>query len=152
MTMRELEGNTMSYATVLPIWDALRQRFAKTVNQLPEENLTMQLGSASIHGLLVHTAEVEFMFADWFFGKTKPDWAQLDSTATLQQYVELLTASNKFFTEAMQELPEEKWTIPVESPMGASTPLEAVGRLMYHTGMHAGQLSLIQKNGTIEVK
>jgi hypothetical protein len=34
----------------------------------------------------------------------------------------------------------------VESSIGASTPLEAVGRLMYHTGIHSGQISLIQKN------
>ncbi|MGM0713914.1 hypothetical protein ACWKW1_20915 [Brevibacillus parabrevis] len=29
--------------------------------------------------------------------------------------------------------------------VGTSTPLEALGRLMYHTGIHAGQISQIQR-------
>lgn len=49
--------------------------------------------------------------------------------------------------EAMKALSEEPWHIGVDSRMGLSTPLEAIGRLMYYTGVHAGQISFIQKHG-----
>ena len=138
----------MSYTTVLPIWDALRQRFTKTMAALPEGDLNLTLGKSSIRGLLYHTAEVEFMFAEWFFGKTKSEYPAHTSSETLQELMELLADSNAHLVQAMKELPEDQWDTPVESPMGSSSPLEAVGRLMYHTGMHAGQISLIQKNGS----
>ncbi|HEY2493326.1 MAG TPA: DinB family protein [Paenibacillus sp.] len=68
----------------------------------------------------------------------------------LEELVDLLKASNANLIEAMRELPEEAWHQSVESPIGASTPLEAIGRLMYHTGIHSGQISLIQKNARIQ--
>nr|WP_236290888.1 hypothetical protein [Paenibacillus allorhizoplanae] len=43
---------------------------------------------------------------------------------------------------AAKKFEHEAWTVPVESPMGSSTPLEEVGGLMYHTGIHSGQISL----------
>ncbi|MBD7908598.1 DinB family protein [Sporosarcina gallistercoris] len=140
----------MSYSTVLPLWEALRQRFTHTTSALPESDLNLTLGKSSIRALLYHTAEVEYMFAEWFFGKTKPEYPAQTSSDSIQQLVELLAASNAHFVAAMKELPEEDWRAPIESPMGVSSPLEAVGRLMYHTGMHAGQISLIQQNGSCE--
>ena len=97
-------------------------------------------------GLVTHTAEVEYIFAEWFFNKSKPETAPLEATTT---HGELLVASNAHLDEAMKELPEDMWQTPVESPMGASTPLEAIGRLMYHAGIHSGEISLIQKNGAL---
>ncbi|MDR6554444.1 DinB family protein [Paenibacillus qinlingensis] len=72
------------------------------------------------------------------------------SYTNLQELVDDLTVSNNHLIEAMRALPEEAWTVPVDSPMGPSTPLEAVGRLMYHTGIHAGQISLIQKHFAVK--
>ncbi|WNR44348.1 hypothetical protein [Paenibacillus roseipurpureus] len=54
------------------------------------------------------------------------------SFTNLQELVDDLTASNNHLVEAMLVLPAEVWNVPVESPIGPSTPLEAVGRLMYH--------------------
>ena len=142
----------MTYTTVLPIWNALRQRFTSTATALPEKDLTLKLGKSSISSLLHHTAEVEYMFAEWFFNKTKPETAPLEPTTTHNELLDLLKASNAHLEEAMKALPENHWHTPVESPMGVSTPLEAIGRLMYHTGIHAGQISLIQKNGLVEGK
>lgn len=139
----------MTFDTVLPIWQAIQGRFHKTVKALPEQDLSLQLGSSSISALLHHNAEVEFMFAEWFFGKSIPENRKSDadkpSFTNLQELVDLLTESNEHLIEAMRELPEEAWQKSVESRIGASTPLEAVGRLMYHTGIHSGQISLIQK-------
>ena len=146
----------MSILTVLPIWQAVQGRFQTMVKALPEQNLSLQIGSASIGSLIRHNAEVEYMFADWFFGRKIPEemkeamaqGAEGDKTSltSVTELVDLLTASNAHLTEAMRDLPEEAWHQSVESTLGASTPLEAIGRLMYHTGIHAGQISLIQKN------
>lgn len=135
----------MTFTSVLPIWQAVQERFHKTVKALPEEDLNLKLGNSTIGGLIIHNAEVEFMFSEWFFGRPKP---QSDDAAytTLNELVDLLTASNENLVAAMRELPEEAWHVSVASAFGTSTPLEAVGRLMYHTGIHAGQISLIQKN------
>lgn len=135
----------MTLTSVLPIWQAVQERFHKTVKALPEEDLNLKLGNSTIGGLIIHNAEVEFMFAEWFFGRPKP---QSDDAAytTLNELVDLLAASNENLVAAMRELPEEAWHVSVESAFGTSTPLEAMGRLMYHTGIHVGQISLIQKN------
>ncbi|MFJ7936587.1 DinB family protein [Sporosarcina sp. NPDC096371] len=138
----------MTYSTVLPIWNATRQRFLKTAKALPAQDLALQLGQSSIGSLLHHTAEAEYMFAEWFFGKKMPDEGIAKPSITNhEELVELLVASNDHLLEAMHALTEEQWHTSVESPMGPSTPVEAIGRLIYHTGMHAGQISLIQKNG-----
>lgn len=137
----------MTYSTVLPIWTAVRQRFYNMAESLPEQDLHLQLGKSSIGSLLHHTAEVEYMFAEWFFGRSKPGETAKPPLTSFEELVKLLSASNDYLLEAMKELPEEQWHISIDSPMGPSTPLEAIGRLMYHTGIHAGQISLIQKNG-----
>ena len=138
----------MTYSTVLPIWNAARQRFLKTAQALPAEDLGLQLGQSSIGSLLHHTAEVEYMFAEWFFDRKMPaEGIAKPSLTSHEQLMSLLIASNEHLIAAMEELTEEQWHTSVESRMGSSTPLEAIGRLMYHTGIHAGQISLIQKNG-----
>ncbi|MGX2961259.1 DinB family protein [Peribacillus sp. JNUCC 23] len=137
----------MTYTTVLPIWNATRGRFQETVEGLPEQDLKLQLGKSTIASLIHHTAEVEYMFAEWFFCKSKSEEIAKPCFTNLAELVDLLSASNEYLLEAMIELPDEDWHKSMESPIGASTPLEAVGRLMYHTGIHAGQISLIQKNG-----
>jgi uncharacterized damage-inducible protein DinB len=135
----------MTITSVLPIWQAVQERFHKIVKALPEEDLNLKLGNSTIGGLISHNAEVEFMFAEWFFARPKPQASDAAYTR-LSELVDLLSASNENLIAAMRELPEEAWHVSVESGFGTSTPLEAVGRLMYHTGIHAGQISLIQKN------
>jgi uncharacterized damage-inducible protein DinB len=134
----------MTYSTVLPIWNAIRQRFNDKAKALPEQDLMLQLGTLTIGSLIHHTAEAEYMFAEWFFGKSIPEEGIAKPPFTnLVELVELLEASNDHLVEAMKALPEEQWHISVDSRMGPSTPLEAIGRLMYHTGIHAGQISFI---------
>ncbi|WP_199794805.1 DinB family protein [Paenibacillus faecalis] len=145
----------MTFNTVSHIWNALQDRFHQSVKNLPEKDLPLKLGHASIGYMLRHNAEVEYMFAEWFFNRPMPEGLAIvtsrgatkagDDFTNLEELLSILKASNEHIIQAMQKLPEEKWTEPVKSPMGVSTPLEAVGRLMYHTGMHAGQISLIRK-------
>lgn len=145
----------MTYATALTLWRTIQERFLKTAKSLPEQDLELKLGTASIGYMLRHGAEVEYMFAEWFFSRSMPaDLTLLTkngpagskaSFTHLPDLIAFLEASNQFLIEAMRDLPEEAWHIPVESPLGTCTPLEALGRLMYHTGIHAGQISQIQK-------
>ncbi|TQS76184.1 DinB family protein [Ornithinibacillus gellani] len=138
----------MYETAVAPIWNALRERFTKMATGLNEQSLTWKLGAMSIGDLLKHTAEVEYMFAEWFFDKQKP--ANLPTTETLPEILELLAASNQHLIDAMKAMPEDQWNTPIESPMGTSTPSGAIGRLMYHAGIHAGQIALIKKEFTEE--
>ena len=133
----------MSYETVVPVWNALRERFTKMATGLTEEQLDLSIGESSIRGLLYHTAEVEYMFADWYLGQPMED--ELPKASTLPELLELLKASDENLKHALKNLTEEQWHTSVESKMGASTPLEVVGRLMYHAGIHAGQIALMKK-------
>jgi hypothetical protein len=146
----------MSIVVVLPIWEAVQGRFHKMVKGLSEQELGMQVGSSTVGSMIRHNAEVEFMFAEWFFGKSMPEDIKnsmnkdsdenKEVTCQTEELDVLLTASNINIIEAMRQLPDEAWHEPVESTMGASTPLEAIGRLMYHTGIHAGQIALTKNN------
>ncbi|MFD2115733.1 DinB family protein [Paenibacillus yanchengensis] len=141
--------------TVLPVWQTIQQRFYKLVSGIPQSDLELGLDSVTIVSLIRHTAEAEFIFMEWFFGQPTPEHVKermsrkqsevSESVESVEQLLELLQLSNENIMSAMRNLPEDAWHKPVESPMGASTPLEAIGRLMYHAGIHAGQISLIQK-------
>lgn len=135
----------MSYEIVSPIWKALRDRFQKNVEAIPEENINLQLGETTVGDLLYHTAEVEYMFSEWFFGRPR-EKAQARPT-DVHGYIQLLQDSNDHFSQAMKDLSDDAWNQIQTSSFGDSTPLEAVGRLMNHAGMHSGQISYIQKYG-----
>ncbi|GAE08605.1 hypothetical protein [Paenibacillus sp. JCM 10914] len=64
-----------TYATLLPVWNAIQSRFHETVRGLQAEELGLQLAgeSASIGYMLRHNAEVEYMFAAWFFDLQMPE-------------------------------------------------------------------------------
>ncbi|MFC4808921.1 DinB family protein [Paenibacillus sp. GCM10023250] len=148
------------FDTVLPIWSAIQSRFFRTASELSPDDLALSFGSASIGGMLRHNAEVEYMFAEWFFRRPMPEHVKLATSggpagfagdADLGALLQLLGDSNEQLRGAMRDLPEAAWTEPVVPPMGgpASTPLEAVGRLMYHAGIHAGQISMIRKQANL---
>lgn len=146
----------MNTATVIAMWQALQDRFHKLVKELPEEALQLAIGPASIGYMVRHSAEVEYVYAEWVFGKQKPEHLEYytlrgpaNTTVefnSLPELVELLAASNAVIIEAMQNLPEDEWTKEVKTPRGTFTPLDAISQLMYHTGIHAGQISLMQKH------
>lgn len=58
-------------------------------------------------------------------------------------HVQLLRDLNDHLLEAMKALSDEEWHVVRKAKFGASTPLEAIGRIVYHTGIHSGQISLI---------
>lgn len=145
----------MDTATVLAMWESTQGRFHKLVKELPEEALKLAIGPASIGYMIRHSAEVEYVYAEWVFGKKKPEDLQYytlrgpaHATAefnNLAELVQLLEASNAVIVEAIKALPQEDWSKEVKTPRGTFTPLDAISQLLYHTGIHAGQISLMQK-------
>ncbi|AZN39077.1 DinB family protein [Paenibacillus albus] len=151
----------MSYEAVLPIWRVVRDRFQKMVESLKEEELHMAMSpeSATIAHMIRHNAEVEYMFADWFFGRSAPEditymaSGKTDSydpeAFTLGAVIAFSAAADTYFTEAMSVLPSDLWDVEITSKIGPSTPREALGRAIYHTGIHAGQIALIRKHAPL---
>ncbi|SFT26662.1 DinB family protein [Paenibacillus sp. BC26] len=148
----------MSYEAVGPIWRVVRDRFQKMVQGLKEEELSLAMTaeSSSIGHMIRHNAEVEYMFAEWFFGATVPEGTEYiasgqggapnEHALTLQELIAFSAAADAFLTEAMKQLGDDAWDTIVESKIGPSSPREALGRAIYHTGLHAGQIGLIRKH------
>ncbi|RAV22794.1 DinB family protein [Paenibacillus contaminans] len=146
----------MSFEAVYPVWRTVRDRFQKSMQNIKTEELNLKLSAdtSSIGHMLRHNAEVEYMFADWFFKCAVPEGITFVTSgpgsgdvvfSDLQKLLEFSEASDRHLSAAMRALPEEAWDQPVASPLGTSTPREALGRALYHTGLHAGQISLIRK-------
>ena len=145
----------MDSATVLAMWESTQGRFHKMVKELPEEALKLAIGPASVGYMIRHSAEVEYVYGEWVFGKKKPEnleYCTLRGPAhaaaefnNLAELVQLLEASNSVIIEAIRALPAEDWSKEVKTPRGTFTPLDAISQLLYHTGIHAGQISLMQK-------
>ncbi|MFU1793731.1 DinB family protein [Paenibacillus azoreducens] len=146
----------MSFETMLPVWRAVRDRFQKLAAGLREEELLLTAPGQgpTIGWMLRHNAEVEYMFAEWFFQAEKPKGIEYitgggpvdhPDYADLKGLLHFLEESDRHFTMAMRLLPDDAWDTPVASQMGMSTPREAMGRVLYHNGLHAGQISLIRK-------
>lgn len=137
----------MAYETIVPMWQAVRDRFMKRVEAIPEEDFELKLGDASIGALLYHTGEVEYIFSDWYFGKVNEQTIEKPTMENKAALISFLEESNAFLDVAMKELPEAEWAELKESKMGASTPAEVIARLIYHCGIHVGQITDIQKHG-----
>jgi len=146
----------MDTATIIAMWEMAQARFHKMIQELSEEALTQAIGPASIGYMIRHSAEVEYVYAEWVFGKQKPaelEYYTLRGPAhtgaeftNLQELITLLHASNAAIVDAMKALPQEEWTKEVKTPRGTFSPLDAIVQLIYHTGIHAGQISLMQKH------
>ncbi|WP_052344350.1 DinB family protein [Bacillus ndiopicus] len=132
-----------AHRAILTMWGALRGRFTNMAKNLTEEQLDLKLYDTTIRSLLIHTAEAEYMFAEWYLSKEQP--STLPSSNTHEEIIKLLELSNTHVITAINELKEDELYTMVETKMGTSTPAEAVGRLMYHAGIHVGQIAFIKK-------
>ncbi|NGQ96678.1 DinB family protein [Brevibacillus sp. SYP-B805] len=149
----------MSFHAVFPLLKTARARYLDVLKGLEEDQLTWRLapGSNSIGFLIQHNAEVEYRFCAMFFGRPLPEGMSLPTigsdvrdTGSYTDLADLFAfqeAAHAYLLETLQALPEEKWHVPVDAPIGRLTPTEAVGRLIYHTGYHGGQIGLIRKYG-----
>ncbi|SEO83420.1 Protein of unknown function [Paenibacillus sp. OV219] len=118
--------------------------------------MAMSPESATIAHMIRHNAEVEYMFADWFFGRSVPEGITFMASGKtdshdpeafrLEALIAFSAAADAHLTETMSELPSDLWDVEITSKIGPSTPREALGRTIYHTGIHAGQIALIRKH------
>lgn len=149
----------MTLDVLLPVLQKARERYLQTLEGLKPEELAWRVvaGSNSIGFLIRHNAEVEYRFAAWFFGRPLPQDVTLQTLgpditddgrhSDWEALRTFLEQSHVHLTEAIRSLPEDRWDTPVEAPIGTLTPREALGRLIHHTGHHAGQIGLIRKYG-----
>ncbi|WP_126425317.1 DinB family protein [Brevibacillus marinus] len=146
----------MAFSELLPVWQMARSRYQNTLDGLRPEELSWRLApkSNSIGFLLRHNAEVEYNFALMFFNRDLPEEVTLETIGPvkddgrytdLPQLQQFMEQANAHLVEAMRSLPVEQWDVAREARIGTLTPREALGRLIYHMGHHAGQIALIRK-------
>src|SRR5699024_12684324 len=111
----------MSYDVVLPIWKALRDRFQDKLKAVSEEQFQLQMDNTTVGDLLYHTAEVEYMFSEWFF--ESPNKKEIIKPADKSGYIQLLQQSNEHYMIAMKELTKEKWKQIQQSDLCYSKPI-----------------------------
>ncbi|MGG0813457.1 DinB family protein [Paenibacillus alvei] len=146
----------MTYDTVSVIWETIQERFYHMVKELTDDELSYGVGNATIGYMIRHNAEVEYLFAEWYFGQELPMNMEIRTSrgpagdpntyTSIFEMLQLIRESQEHIGQAMRALPEQSWHVPVKSPMGTITPLQSVGRLLYHTSLHAGQIALLLKH------
>lgn len=134
----------MALTEVLSMWEMTRGKFTEKVMKLEENELSHEIDGTTIGKLIYHTADVEFIFSDWFFDYQTSEPFPKDIETNKAALVQFLQDANAHFIQAMKQLDESKWNEKVASRMGDTTPAEAVARLIYHTGIHSGQITTIQ--------
>ncbi|USG64839.1 DinB family protein [Brevibacillus ruminantium] len=141
---------------LLPTLETSRSRYQEALKHLDERELARKLapGSNSVGFLIRHIAEVEYRFCQMFFGRPLPEHVTLHTIGPVKdegQFTDLATLlsfhqeSYAYLLEALRQLPSDAWDNLCEAPIGTLTPRQALGRLIYHTGYHAGQIGLIRK-------
>ena len=140
------------------LWQEARTRFSNQFKTITESDLTKKLGdSPNSAGFLIrHVADVELLFSKNVFGQTdlhvsaKTVIAQRD-TGEWTNLAELLAYQKEAFScleKAILSQTDADWqTIITTKEFGIKTKAEAFGRIVSHTGYHAGQLAIILKYG-----
>jgi len=144
--------------TLLPALQTARSRYADVLVNLEERELIWRLapGSNSVGFLIRHIAEVEYRFCMMFFQRAVPEDVRLATIGDVRDegiYTDLASllafreASYGYLLDSLAALPVEAWDVPCIAPIATITPRQALGRLIYHNGYHAGQVGMIRKYG-----
>jgi len=140
---------------MLESWAEGRTRLTNFLQELTEAHLHLKLhpDSNSIGFLIRHCAETELLFAANFFGaepftdlftlgKVKDDgrWTNL------QDLISFLKYSETVLSTVFSNTTEDAWSEVLDTRIfGMKTRIQLVGRIISHTGYHAGQIGLIKK-------
>jgi uncharacterized damage-inducible protein DinB len=145
---------------LLSLWIESRTRFSNQLLTISEEDLPKKLLPSvnSVGFLIRHIGDVELLFAKNIFGATdvkiiaktvidKYDTGEWTNLQELQDYVKYSFETLKNIVEKQTD---EDWNTEISTKeFGTKTKAEAFGRIVSHTAYHAGQLSIINKYGTI---
>ena len=137
-------------------WIEARTRFSNLLPSLVEEELTKKLvNTKNSAGFLIrHIADVELLFAKNVFGATdlkvqaKTVIAQHDTGewTNLQELLDYQQSAFDNLKAIIEKQTDEDWQQSITtSEFGTKTKAEAIGRIISHSGYHAGQLSLTLK-------
>ncbi|OYU66642.1 MAG: damage-inducible protein DinB [Cytophagaceae bacterium BCCC1] len=149
-----------STETLLSLWIESRTRFSNQILNITEEDLPKKLLPSvnSVGFLIRHIGDVELLFAKNIFGATdvkiiaktvidKYDTGEWTNLQELQDYVKYSFETLKNIVEKQTD---EDWNTEISTKeFGTKTKAEAFGRIVSHTAYHAGQISIINKYGTI---
>ncbi|HLQ74313.1 MAG TPA: DinB family protein [Bacillota bacterium] len=130
---------------IISMWSFTRQRFLEKVEKIDEKDFSLSLNNVSIGDLIYHTADVEYIFMDWFFDKKIEHPFTKDDVTNKEKMIRFLNEANEAFIHVMQQTSENSWQEVISSRMGECTRAEAVARLIYHAGIHSGQMTDILK-------
>jgi len=149
----------LAYSALFPVLQKARDRYLEILQGLEAEQLAWRLApeSNSIGFLIRHNAEVEYRFCLMFFQRPLPPGVALETigpdvrdNGRYTDLAALLSFKDESYTyllQAIKALPADQWDLPAAAPIGEMTPRQALGRLIYHTGYHGGQIGLIRKYG-----
>lgn len=139
------------------MWETGRTRLTNQLDSVMAEDLSKRLhpDSNSVGWMLRHMAEVELLFAKNVFGKDLDIKAQtIGSLAKdrgkftdLKELLDLIKKAEKELGDAIKGI--EDWEVKVTTAeFGTVTKAQALARIMTHTALHSGQLSLALKYGS----
>lgn len=140
---------------MLESWAEGRTRLTNFLPELNEAHLHLKLHpeSNSIGFLIRHCAETELLFAFKFFGaepfedlhtlgKVKDE----GNYTNLEELVSFLKYSETVLSTAFSIVSDSTWSEVLDTRIfGMKTRIQLAGRIISHTGYHAGQIGLIKK-------
>jgi uncharacterized damage-inducible protein DinB len=146
---------------LLELWIESRTRFTNQLDNLSETDLQKKLGTSpnSVGFLIRHIGDVELLFAKNVFGDSsvkvtaktvieKRDTGEWTDLEGLKNYVDESFEKLKSIVEKQSD---EDWESTITTKeFGTKTKAEAFGRIVSHTAYHAGQMTIINKYGTIK--
>jgi uncharacterized damage-inducible protein DinB len=149
-----------STETMLSMWMESRTRFSNQLSTITEEDLPKKLLPSvnSVGFLIRHIGDVELLFAKNIFGaaevkiiaKTVIDKYDTGEWTNLQELQNYVKYSFETLKNIVETLTDEDWNTEISTKeFGTNTKAEAFCRIVSHTAYHAGQLSIINKYGTI---
>lgn len=147
---------------LLELWEETRTRFINQLSNLLEDDLKKKLlpSPNSVGFLIRHIGDVELLFAKNVFGDSdirviaktviaQKDTGQWTKLSELKSYVQHSFTTLKSIVEIQTDA---DWETSIETKeFGIKTKAEAFGRIISHTAYHAGQLTIINKYGSINI-
>lgn len=140
------------------MWETGRKRLTGQLDSVTESDLLKRLHpeSNSVGWMLRHIAEVELLFAKNVFGKDVKIKAQtIGSLAKdrgkftdFNELLEMIEKAGKELGSAIKKTEDWEGTVKT-AEFGEVTKAQALVRIITHTALHSGQLSLALKYGSI---
>ena len=141
------------------LWQEARTRFTNQLLLITENDLKKKLAPSpnSLGFLIRHIGDVELLFAKNVFGSAdikviaktviaQKDTGEWINLADLKEYSDYAFKNLLAIVDKQTEVDWE--TTVTTKEFGTKTKAEAFGRVISHTAYHAGQMAIINKDGS----